>query len=116
MRSPLFGCTLLVVCSVLATQPVAAQRASELRSGLSASPPIATVAPDQSLRLSIRKTYWKEGAIIGGVAGWVAGYFIVDAFAPNASVPEKIIGGLGGVWIPGIIGALIGGQFPKREA
>jgi hypothetical protein len=67
----------------------------------------------QPLRLSIPKRYWQEGAIIGGAAGWVAGYFFMDTFAPNASVPEKVIGGLGGAFVPAILGALIGGQFPK---
>ena len=111
MRSPLVGCTLLVVCSVLATQPVAAQRASELRSGLSASPPIATVTPDQSLRRSIRQSYWKEGALLGAIPGSVIAFFAFKDWGDSTT--DGVIAGIVVGGVAGIIGALIGGQFPK---
>jgi hypothetical protein len=111
MRSPFFGLTLLVVCSVLATQPVAAQRASELRSGLSVPPLIATMTAEQSLRRSLPKSYWKEGALIGAIPGSVIAFFAFKDWGDSTKdgvLASIVVGG-----VAGMIGALIGDQFPK---
>jgi hypothetical protein len=68
----------------------------------------------------IRPTYWKEGALIGGLTLGLGLGFLAGAFCSNSdsggSCGGATTGGflLGGV-CGGIIGALIGGQFPKEK-
>jgi hypothetical protein len=67
-------------------------------------------------------TYWKEGALIGGLLGLVGGALLGHEFCgvsedPNASCTAWTIGGaLGGAVLLGFPGALIGGAFPKGTA
>jgi hypothetical protein len=64
-------------------------------------------------------TYWKEGAIAGGVAVGLFGAMVAGGLCSgfdggHGGCNGALLGGLlmGGV-VGGTIGALIGGQFPK---
>jgi hypothetical protein len=74
-----------------------------------------------SLPRRIRPTHWKEGAVIGGLA-LAAGFAVLFAGVCSAGAEvdtdcsgAPVTGALVGVIPGGIIGALIGGQFPKEE-
>lgn len=113
-------CRILMVvwCLVLGSSSLAAQQAA-LRprpSSLFVSPPVAT----DSVKLA--PTYWKEGAIVGGVIagalGAVAmtGLCEMDESASGCNVGLAAIGGAAiGFLIGAIPGALIGGQIHKSE-
>lgn len=77
--------------------------------------PLAT----DSVRPRRRPTHWKEGALVGGVAGGIALALFADAFCRGLGDSGTDCGGastggflLGGV-LGGFTGMLIGGQFPK---
>ena len=74
--------------------------------------------------VTVHRSYWKEGAVIGGVVGGVLGGLIVDALCdineePGGGTACGLLPTLGGVVIGAAIvaipGALIGGQIPKGE-
>jgi len=76
------------------------------------------LAPSDTVPRNIQPTYWKEGALIGGVAGAVAGALLFAAFCESSDVAGSCAGStVGGVLVGALIlglpGALIGGQFPK---
>ncbi len=78
----------------------------------------SALAPSDSVPRNIQPTYWKEGALIGGVAGGFAGAVLSAAFCENSetagSCAGTTVGGaLVGAVLLGVPGALIGGQFPK---
>ncbi|HET6777398.1 MAG TPA: hypothetical protein VFH26_00775 [Gemmatimonadales bacterium] len=66
-------------------------------------------------------TQWKRGLIIGGVIGIVGlgGFVYLLCKELNESGDSCVGTGLGGAalgaFTGGIIGALIGGQFPKKD-
>ena len=112
---------LLMACcgALVLASPLAAQQAS-LRphpSSLFVAP--ATVAADS---LHLPPTYWKEGALIGGVPMAVLGGLAFhglcewndesgDANCAAAAAGGALFSGILGA----IVGALIGGQFHKKE-
>jgi hypothetical protein len=71
----------------------------------------------------IKKTYWVEGALIGGATVGVlfaalAGGFCGDSDSNTAGGPcwdNVLLGALVGFGTGGSLGALIGGQFNKAE-
>ena len=69
----------------------------------------------------IRPTYWKEGALIGGVVGAIGGAFVGHGLCETSEEFEKnctgslFLGGLLGAVLLAGPGALIGGQFPKHQ-
>ena len=74
-------------------------------------------------RLEIGETYWKKGAIIGGVAGALSGLLLAHAVCglseeAGHGCPTSgtlLMAVLGGGSLLAIPGALIGGQFAKPE-
>lgn len=86
-------------------------------------PAWSSVTPD-TVRPGIRPTYWKEGAIAGGIAGAVGVGLLATAACGMSEEFGKsctgaaLLGGLLGGGLGAIPGALIGGLFPKspREA
>jgi hypothetical protein len=72
-----------------------------------------------SVKAQIKPTYWKEGMLIGGIAGAAGGGFLGYAFCQDSEDPDancalsSVLGALGGALLLAIPGALIGGQFPK---
>jgi hypothetical protein len=78
----------------------------------------ALAAPD-TIRTGIRPTYWKEGALIGGLVGGLGlGLFAAELCRfseqpSNGCVGTTLLTALVGTVIVGIPGALIGGSFPK---
>lgn len=79
-------------------------------------------SPDPSDSVpKIRPTYWKEGAIVGGVIGGVGLGLLAARFCAVAEETDEsctgatLVGGLLGAVILGVPGALIGGSFPKGE-
>jgi hypothetical protein len=70
---------------------------------------------------SIRPTYWKEGAVIGGILGGALGVLAGGGLCGQSEEPNKhcagsmILGGMVGALLLGIPGALVGGLFPKRS-
>jgi hypothetical protein len=99
--------------------------ASAQVAGLRPSPSVlfttAPLSPVDSDSLNLPRTHWKEGAILLGGFGTVAGVLIGVGFcgydgASTANCPRDtaltaLLLGLSGA----TIGALIGGQFPKSE-
>lgn len=71
-----------------------------------------SVAPGDSVVRDIRPTYWKEGALVGGLLGFVGGFLLGSAVCESGTscMTSAIIGGGLLLLIPG---ALIGGQFRK---
>jgi len=59
----------------------------------------------------IRPTYWKEGALVGGLAGAVAGLVLSSACEMGCMTAAILGGGL----LLVLPGALIGGQFRKGD-
>ena len=72
--------------------------------------PAMTADPD-SVRKVPPQTYWKEGAILGGVTagffGGLLGYEFADMDETSSS--SRIGGMLGGAMICGLMGAIVGG-------
>jgi hypothetical protein len=79
----------------------------------------AARALDDSLRAA-RPTYWKEGAVAGGLLGLVAGALLVhhlcglDESTRSCTGSTLLGAGLGAV-VLGVPGALIGGQIRKQR-
>lgn len=80
---------------------------------------LSAVSPDTARR--IHPTYWKEGALIGGVAGGVGFGALASALCemsesarPNCA-RSTVLGGLIGAALVAIPGALIGGLFSKHS-
>jgi hypothetical protein len=92
----------------------------------SLSPRLAqAVAASEAARpgtvVALHPTYWKEGAIVGGILGGALGALAGGGFCGQSDAPHKnctgstILGGMAGALILRIPGALIGGLFPKRQ-
>jgi hypothetical protein len=96
---------------------IAGPRPSEVFGIGSRGPLRQSFAPD-SVRREIRPTHWKEGALIGGVVTGLGLVLWVNALCSDSgtdcgdAVPLAL---LGGGLVGGVVGALIGGQFPKTE-
>lgn len=71
--------------------------------------------------LEIRATYWKKGAVIGGVVGALSGLLLAHAvcgLSEEHGCPTSgtlLMAMVGGGSLLAIPGALIGGQFAKPE-
>jgi hypothetical protein len=76
-------------------------------------------APGDTLLREIRPTYWKEGALIGGLVGAVGGALIGNGLCDLSEDSSRhctgslVVGGVLGAALLAIPGALIGGQFRK---
>ena|GEM_PF-2973037 len=97
--------------------------ASVLFSGLPRSPleSIPWEARQDTVQGQIRPTYWKEGALVGGVIGALGGAWLghglcedSDEFGKNCT-GSLFVGGLLGAALLAVPGALIGSQFPKND-
>jgi hypothetical protein len=79
---------------------------------------LSLVSPD-TVRTGIHPTRWKEGALIGGIAGAVGGGLLAAVVCGQSGEAGKnctgttLLGGLIGAGLGAIPGALIGGQFLK---
>ena len=121
---PMLQCALLLL--LISRQEAVAQRSSP---GIAGPVPIPlilrldaqrAIAPPLAVDsiAEIRPTYWKEGALIGGLPLGLGLAGLAGALCRSSdsggSCGGAAIGGflLGGA-IGGVIGALIGGQFPK---
>jgi hypothetical protein len=97
--------------------------ASVLFSGLPRSSigPALWQAQQDTVQAQIRPTYWKEGALVGGVVGALGGAWLGHGLCKYSEEFEKnctgslFVGGLLGAALLAIPGALIGGQFPKND-
>jgi hypothetical protein len=82
---------------------------------------IRIAEPRDTLRPPIRPTYWKEGALIGGVLGAVGGAVLGHGLCELSEESRKdctgglVLGGVLGAALLAVPGALIGGQFPKHD-
>lgn len=113
---------LLVVAAPFASAQMAAGPASSVvfspRPHRALQPALTSVTPD-TVRTGIRPTYWKEGAIVGGVAGGVSIGFLGYVACGLSEQPGRnclgmtLLGGIFGAGLGAIPGALIGGAFPK---
>ena len=76
------------------------------------------ISPDTA-RTGIGRTHWKEGALVGGLAGAVGGGLLGAVVCGQSDEVGKsctgttLLGALVGAGLGAIPGALIGGQFPK---
>jgi hypothetical protein len=79
----------------------------------------ASLEASDTVKAQIQPTYWKEGMLIGGIAGAIGGGFLGYGFCQDSEDPDAncglatVLGAVGGAVLLGIPGALIGGQFPK---
>jgi hypothetical protein len=78
-------------------------------------------ASRDTIQRQIRPTYWKEGALVGGVVGGVGGAFLghglcemSDEIGRNCT-GSLFLGGVLGAALLAVPGTLIGGQFPKHQ-
>jgi hypothetical protein len=80
---------------------------------------LAGEPPDTAVR-QIKPTYWKEGGLVGGVASGVFFAWLIHGLCTyydesrNPNCGLKLVGGAvfgGGLGF--VLGALVGGQFPK---
>lgn len=109
-----------LVAMVVLAAPLTAQQAPRIQrvqpSALFAKAPVKA---DTGTRV-IRETYWKTGALITGIPGFLLGMGLANVEfeghrdRPLGNVPQTI--GLGLVLgvVAAIPGALIGGAIPKR--
>ena len=73
-----------------------------------------------SLPRNIPATYWKEGALIGGGVGLIAGAYLgfglchMSEHVNNDCTGSLLLGGVVGAALLALPGALIGGVFPKH--
>jgi hypothetical protein len=80
------------------------------------------IAPADSIDRDIRPTYWKEGALVGGLSGAAAGTVLGLVICRNSEELGKncagsaVAGGLISALVLAIPGALIGGQMQKDGA
>ncbi len=101
---------------LIAAGPLAAQRAGELRVGI--TPPVQLSHGLYRERLDTliphpKNTYWKEGALIAGIPAAIGGYLFASGMSES-----KWKGLAGGLWFGGIMGALggfTGWFFAKPE-
>jgi len=76
-------------------------------------------ARQATVQAQIQQTYWKEGALVGGVIGAVGGAWLGHGLCEDSEELGKnctgslLLGGLFGAVLLAIPGALVGGQFPK---
>ena len=112
--------TLLVAILLAAPAALAAQRpALRPRPSVLYSLPAAP-APDT---IGGPRTYWKEGALLGGIPLGIAGYLLFsglcdqdDSAGGGRNCGAKGLGGAAlGFLIGAVPGALIGGQFHKKD-
>jgi hypothetical protein len=88
--------------------------------GVAARGPLQQAFVVDSVRREIPPTYWKEGALIGGVVTGLGLALLIDGFGRSSDAADDCGGALAGGFLSGgvmggVIGALIGGQFPKAE-
>jgi hypothetical protein len=75
--------------------------------------------PSDTVKAQIQPTYWKEGMLIGGIAGAAGGAYLGYGLCHDSETPDancalsSVVGALGGALLLAIPSALIGGQFPK---
>jgi hypothetical protein len=80
----------------------------------------ALAEPEDSLRRH-RPTYWQEGGAVGGALGLLTGALVANGLCGLSEESTKhctgstLLGGVLGAAILAIPGALIGGQFSKKE-
>ena len=80
------------------------------------------IVPADSVERDIRPTYWKEGALVGGLVGATAGALLGAALCRNSEGTGRDCAGrtVSGALISGLVltipGALIGGQMHKDGA
>ena len=78
--------------------------------------PVQTLETDS---LNLAPTYWKEGALVGGVIVGAFGAYLYHGLCgmdgPDNCGGALVGGAILGFLIGAIPGALIGGQFPKSE-
>jgi hypothetical protein len=79
--------------------------------------PLVLADTTDSIPRRIRPTHWKKGALIGGLAGGAALAVLVETVCSlgDCGGSATVNALLGGAVLGGIVGALIGGQFPKEE-
>ncbi len=112
---------LLTVCSVpLRAQRLLSHNSAALPASFSAELPTRsretgpTLARDSTVSGGGSKSYWKAGAIIGGVATGIYGAQLSGLCESNCSAVSTILSGLLGT-LPGIVvGGLVGSLFPKH--
>jgi hypothetical protein len=112
-----FGC---LATPLAAQHRIAGPRASDVWA-LSADP-VARVASSATIPDTVqsRSTHWREGALVGGIAGAVAGGWLASHLCALSSEGHGSCGGaaLGGAVVfgtaAGALGALVGALFPKR--
>ncbi len=121
------GGLLLLLSLAIGTAPAVAQASvpgplpSSLWNRPAPGPLRSTLAPADSVPRNIPPTYWKEGALIGGLTGAVALAVLVTAFCEDSETADScggttVGGALVGAVLLGVPGALIGGQFPKGRS
>ncbi|HEX7919084.1 MAG TPA: hypothetical protein VF454_06740 [Gemmatimonadales bacterium] len=113
-------CRILMVawCLVLGSSSLAAQQAALRPRPSSLFVPPGAVADTTQLA----PTYWKEGALIGGIPmailGAIAGHDLCE-WSDGTGNDDCILATVGTAALSGgvgaIVGALIGGQFHKKE-
>jgi hypothetical protein len=106
---------------LLAAGPAPAQRLAD-RFPTAATPVFTAhwAATDAQQRVSPPPTYWLEGGVIGGflvgaLGATFAGEFCGYSDTPHGSCTDDVVkGAFFGAGLGFTVGALIGGQIPKR--
>lgn len=112
---------MVTAAPVFAQQRIPTSLPSSFSTELPAEPhsPVKHIPPTPEGHVDRGKTYWKEGALVGGLAGAIFGVVVVNDnslgdSSSRSTLGDNLRGGLIGA-LPGLVlGGLIGSLFHKH--